>query len=230
MGHTRNRWTMDTPNPDGQIFLDPYQIYFSAGSFGGTFTGTPISFYWTFNTASASADFALTVPALSRTGVLATPALAQEQFGTAALQPGPSAVSGTSSPLGLQNYPPYTNAQNPIYGGTPGPVKKGYQVNSVDVIYSVATNALSAFTIGFGTNTFANNVATSYTSLLATAQNGLVLAVQANPYVIRVANPNPSFTVASDTEFIVNGVITNGAAAATVNIYGMVVNVSFNYN
>jgi len=232
MSHTQNRWTMDTPNTDGQIFIGPAGIVTTNMTQAGVYF-TNFTSAWELNAATTTATYGCAPPIMLRTGVLATPQLTQQQFGTAALQPGPSSVANTSGPLALPGgFPPLKNNQLATVAGNL-PAKgtgKGFQLNWIDVIYQINNNALSAFTIGVGVNQFANNVATNLTTLLADGANGLQTAVQANPYVTRVNITNPSFIVTPDTELFIGGKVVSTVSIPVFYLWGLVLGVSFNFN
>jgi hypothetical protein len=103
------------------------------------------------------------------------------------------------------------------------------QINSIDVIYTVAALAAAVATVGLTTTTFANATAPVVTNLIALAANGLPTAVQATPYVKNVAVATPAMLITADTEVIANVNFTGGATG-TVDFYGIVVHCSFNFN
>jgi hypothetical protein len=227
MSHTQNRWTGDTPFTDGQVFLGPgTDILVQSGTVTVGTTGPGLL---TYNQASTVAAVYFADPGqMIRTGQLATPAISQEQFGTAALQPGPSAVANTSGPLGKQGFPPFTNAQNPVYGPLTGAMKKGFRVDYVDVIYSVATVNAALATIGITTTKFVDNVAPLVANILTLGANGLPVAFRANPYVFRITMVSPVFINLADTEVLINLNLTAGTGGTT-SLYGIVLGMSFNW-
>jgi len=201
------QFQQDTPFSDGVIFFGVGSLV-NAFNFtiASTLTVTPGSMSYAL-AASASGFLALALPTLGRTGTIPN---YQEQFGTAALQPGPSSVANTSDPLNLIGMPPVKKSNlATLTGGSNGFVSKGYQVNYIDVIYQVNTNPLTSINIGITKNKFVNNQPVAASVILAYGVNGLQTAVQANPYVTRVTPTNISFVVDSDAQYLI------GLSAAT---------------
>jgi hypothetical protein len=227
MSHTVNRFTMDTPNPDGQLFIGSTKFadigthtaiaYPSAGLLERTIAAS--------NAAVLVADLMQMI----RTGVLATPNSTQRQFGTAASQPGPSSVAGTSGPFNISGFPPFTSAQLPTLGGKGNVIGKGIQVNWVDLIYSVAAVNLSAATVGLTSTVFQNGVAPAVTNIIALGANGLPVAITTQPGRTRVTVVSPVMTTADGTELILNVNLTTPAGGTAI-FYGAIVGLSFNFN
>jgi hypothetical protein len=223
------------------------EIFVGAGEFkdtsGNATTGSAGAGLYSLNLANSKAGtfFCDVTAMLKRTGVYATPALAQEQYGTAASQPGPSTVAGTSGPEGLTGYPPMTASQMPTISGSlaaggqstiqTGPVKKGVYITSVDLIYTVAGLAVTLATVGLTNTVFVNNVAPAVSNTIAVGANGMPTAVQAQPYKfnIPVAAANQVFAVSSGTETILNVNLTTGATGTAV-FYGAVLHCTYNFN
>lgn len=232
--HTRNRWTQDTPNTDGIISLGAPNFVITVGGINSVILSTDGSGIISFSntTGGNTTNYVSNLTSILRTGMYATPNLNQQQFGTAALQPGPSSVANTSDPSGIRNFPPYANSKNPIYGGITnisGVTPKGIQINWADVIYSPGANAISSLKLGIAATQYVNNVAPSVTSIIAYGTNGLPVAAQTNPYVSRVNVTTPNFTITNDTMVNIQVQVITGATA-TFNFYGVVLGVSFNYN
>jgi len=240
MPHTDGRWTQGTPFPDLQIFVGVDEFTDVAGvATLATSIATPGLFFKTVGSAAA-AVFASSLPGLMlRSGVYATPQYDQEQYGTAASVPGPSAVSGTNGPLALPGpASPYYQAFPPtpgtsvatLAGATTGPSKKGIQIDSVDVIYQVLSDATAvAATIGLTKTVFTNGADPVVTNLIALAANGLPTAVAAHPVTTNVPVTTPAVIVAADTEVILNINLTGGTAG-TIKFYGAVIKAHFNLN
>jgi hypothetical protein len=230
MGITEGKWEQMTPQSDLQIFV-------GAGSFADTSAHAVLAtqgaglFDFTL-AAGLAATFFTEAGLFLRTGVLATPAFDQEQYGTAASQPGPSAVAGTSSPFGfVPGFPPLTAANMATLGKfQTGAVPKGMQVNSLDVVYTVGGAAATAPTVGMTRTAFANNVAPVVTNIITLGTNGLATAVQAQPYVINVPVTTPAMITTTDSAPIINFNITAGASTGTVTFYGVIMRCSYNMN
>lgn len=229
MSHTNSRWTQDTANPDLEIFVGATEFKDQAAV--ATFASAGAGLL-TLNLATTAAGnfFANISAALKRTGVLATPALTQEQFGTNASQPGPSAVAGTSGPGGPAGYPPFTAAQLATLG-TPatGAFKKGFQINSVDLIYSAATVNLALAQMGLTRTVFVDNIAPAVTNIIALGANGMPVAFRAQPYRFNIPVVTPAMETSADTELILNVKLTAGGGG-TALFYGAVLKCSFNFN
>lgn len=229
MPTTEGIWQQNTAPNDMQIFIDPHHIWVASGAATLTRSGAGL-----VNLAIAASEVCVFEASFTpnlRTGMYATPALDQEQFGTAASQPGPSTVANTSGPLGLTpGFPPILAANMATLGNIQrGPIPKGIQINSLDVIYTVGGVALTTATIGLTSTVFANNAAPVVNVLLANAANGLPTAVQANPYVTNVPISMPAFITNQDAEPIIELDLTT-AAGGTATLYGIVARCSFNYN
>lgn len=230
--NTRNRWTMDTPNTDGQIFIGASR--FTDTSSNSTKASAGVGLFTLNQAASKASTYFTEIQEILRTGMLATPALNQEQFGTAALQPGPSSVSNTSGPLALGGgFPPITNAQNPTVSGNL-PLKgvgKGLQINWYDVIYDIEAVDLSVATTGLTTTVFSKTAAApTVANIVALAANGLPVA-HSNGVAqrTRVTPASPTFITLDGCEVIVNVNLTTPAGGTSL-FYGVVLGVSFNFN
>lgn len=238
MPHTDGRWTSGTPFPDLQIFLGATRFKDAAGlaTFPNTIA-TPGLYYQIVPAGGACIFVSDIAELLLRSGVYATPAYDQEQFGTAASQPGPSSVAGTSGPLALpgsgspnyQSFPPIPSASMATLAGpVTGPTPKGIQIDSVDVIYQVLADATAvAATIGLTKTNFANLVAPVVTNLIALGAHGLPVVIGAQPQVTNVAVTTPAMIVASDTEVLLNINLTGGTAG-TIKFYGAVIKAHYN--
>jgi len=229
MGYTDGRWTQGTSNPDLQLFVGADQFRDSAGLAVLIQGAAGISYY---NVPAADACKFISTPDLYlRSGVFATAAYDQEQFGTAAAVPGPSLVAGTSGPLALPGpFPPIPGAQMAtVAGSVGGPSVKGLQIDSIDVIYQVLTIAAALATVGVTKTNFANAVAPAVSNIIALGANGLPTAVAAQPTVTNVANLNPTMIQAADSQILLNLNLTAGAGG-TIQFYGIVIKAHFNLN
>jgi len=180
--------------------------------------------------ASLAATLFSNVEPWLRTGVYAS-SYDQEQFGTAAGVAGPTTVANTSGPLALPpGIPPILAANLPTLGNAQrGPIPKGMQIDSVDVIYTVTGAALTGATIGLTKTVFANNTAPVVTNLIALGANGLPTAVQAQPYVTNVAVGTPAMITSADAEVVLNVNLTTQAGGSAV-FYGVVFHCHYNFN
>jgi hypothetical protein len=232
MPNTDGRWSAETSFPDLQLFLGADKFTDVAAL--ATIPATIATAGLVYKTVPAG-DACIFVASLSelmlRSGVYASSAFDQEQFGTAAAQPGPSLVSGTGGPLQLpQGQPPMTSSQLATVSGNyvSGARAKGIQIDSVDVIYQVLTDATAvAATIGLTKTAFSNLAAPVVTSLITLGANGLPVIIGAQPQVTNVAVTTPAMIVAADTEVLLNINLTGGTGG-TIKFYGAVVKAHFN--
>jgi hypothetical protein len=169
---------------------------------------------------------------LLRTGVYATPSLTQSQFGTSLSLPGPVAsIPNSSDPEAMPTgYPPWTSNQLPTLGNIRrGPIAKGMQIDSIDVIYTPLTLAAAVATVGLTKTVFKNGVAPVVTNLIALGANGLATTVATQPQVFNVPVATPAMIVDADASLFVNVNLTAGATG-TVKFYGVVVHAHYNFN
>lgn len=237
MSQTDGRWTAKTPFPDLQIFYgaERFSLLGGAAPLPATIA-TPGLLFRTVAAGSA-AIMATSLGLLLRSGIYGNAAYDQEQFGTAASVPGPSLVSNTNDPEALrgsgtpnyQGFPPLPSARLATLGAiASGPSIKGIQIDSVDVIYQVLTDATAvAATLGLTKTVFANLVAPVVTNLIALAANGLPVVIGAQPQVTNVVVPVPAMIQAADTEVLLNINLTGGTAG-TIKFYGAVVKAHYN--
>jgi hypothetical protein len=233
MTRTDGRWEQSTPFTDAQIFE---RSFTAIGTQPTPTSPGPGLFYYAMAAASTY-NFFISLATLVRSGQLATSAVNQEQFGTAALQPGPSLVPNTTDPRAAPaGFPPYTNALNPVLtGGLKTPIPKGIQINAIDVIYEIDGNAATSVTAGLTLTQFpippAAPAAPVVTNLIALGANGLSTAANTAGFakVTRLTVPTPSFNSFSDVEtlFNLNFVLPAGS---TAKLYGAIFLASFNYN
>lgn len=239
MSETAGRWAAKTPFPDLQLFVGALQFEDLAALATLPATIATAGLIWQLVPAGDACIFVTDLVALFlRSGVLATSAFNQEQYGTAGSVPGPSSVSGTSGPLSLpvsgspnyQGFPPIPGASMATLAGpTTGAQLKGIQIDSVDVIYQVLTDATAvAATMGLTKTVFANLTAPVVTNLIALGANGLPVIIGAQPQVKNVAVTTPAMILASDTEVLLNINLTGGTAG-TIKFFGAVVKAHYNF-
>lgn len=106
---------------------------------------------------------------------------------------------------------------------------KGFRLVSYDVIYSIATAALTAQTTRVDQTVYVNNVAPATTVVLASGVNGLQTATQANQYVTTVTPAVQPYTILNDTALWIE-VAVNAAGTSVYNLIGIDVAVEFNFN
>lgn len=230
MSQSDGQWTQDTPFTDMEVFVGATEFKDLAGL--ATFASAGAGLL-TLNLAATQAGnfFANVTALLKRTGVFATPALTQQQYGTSLSLPGPQAsLANSNDPEGIRGFPPYLASQMPtLKGAQVGAVPKGVQINSVDLLYAVATVNATLAQMGLTATNFVDNVAPAVTNIIALGANGMPVAFRALPYRFNVAVAAPAMIVTADSEVILNIKLT-AAAGGTAQLYGAVLKCSFNFN
>jgi hypothetical protein len=228
MSITEGRFEGNTSFPDLQFFLG-FDDFIDTSSHAVNATQGAGLVNQTLAASLAATLFSNVAPWL-RTGVYAS-SYDQEQFGTAAGVAGPTTVANTGGPLALlPGIPPITAANLPTLGNIQrGPIPKGMQIDSVDVIYTVTGAALTTATVGLTKTVFANNAAPVVTNLIALGANGLPTAVQAQPYVTNVAVGTPAMITSADAEVILNVNLTTQGGGSAI-FYGVVIKAHYNFN
>jgi hypothetical protein len=234
MSITEGKFEQSLPQNDLHLFLGADQFTdFAAVS---TLPAAPAAglLYKVVPTTAAAKFFLTPEPVLLRSGVYATTAYDQEQYGTAASTPGPSTIANTSGPLAmLPGIPPILAANLATLGAIQrGPIPKGIQVNSIDVIYQVLAVAAGGATLGFTKTQFVNLTAPVVTNIIALGTNGLPTVIGAQPQVTNVPVASPAMIVPAqvgDLQTLLNINLTAGAGG-TINFYGAVLNCSYNFN
>jgi hypothetical protein len=228
MSQTDGRYEQALPSTDLQIFRGPSDF---VGILGHAVRAVVGSAY-AFTIASTVAEtFYADQMGFHRTGMYPT-AEGQEQFGTSLSLPGPQvSLPYSSDALALKpGIPPIVAANMATLGGIRrGPILKGAQVTSIDVIYSVGTVNATLATVGIARNVFVDGAAPAASTPLATAQNGLSLAASANPHVINIPLTSSDFDVASDAVYTTNVNFTAGSGG-TVTFYGVMYHCKYNFN
>lgn len=100
---------------------------------------------------------------------------------------------------------------------------KGFRLDSFDVIYAIAANALDAHSLTLDRVAYADNVAVSVTSIPITG--ALATATQANPYLTNVAIDTPAFDITADSKYVIEVTVDN-AAASEYDFYGIMLRFS----
>jgi hypothetical protein len=234
MSFTEGKWEQGTPQSDAHLWIGADEfVDFAAVA---TRPAAPAQglLYVTVPSTAAAKFFKSPEATTLRSGVYASSAIDQEQFGTAASVPGPSTVANTGGPLGLSaGFPPLTAAQLATLGNVQrGPLAKGWQVNSIDVVYQVLAVTAGAATAALTKTQFQNLVAPVVTNIIALGANGLPTAIGAQPQVTNIPVTSPAMIVpaqAGDTAVLVNINLTAGSGG-TINFYGVMLNCSYNLN
>jgi hypothetical protein len=95
---------------------------------------------------------------------------------------------------------------------------KGFRLDSFDVIYAIAADALDAHTVVLDRIEYADNVAVSVNSIAITG--ALATATQANPYVTNVAVDTPAFDNTADSKYVIE-LTVNNSATSEYDFYGI---------
>ena len=234
MSITEGKWEQETPQPDLHLWIGADEfVDFAAVA---TLPASPAAglIYRIVPASSAAKFFKSPEATMLRSGVYATAAYDQEQYGTSLSLPGPQAsLANSGGPnAGLAGFPPTLAAQMSTLGGIQrGPIPKGFQINSVDVIYQPLVTVASAITFGLTKTQFVNAAAPVVTNIIALGANGLPLAINAQPLVTNIPVTSPAMIVpaqAGDLGLVVNLNITT--TTGTVNFYGVMLNCSYNLN
>jgi hypothetical protein len=238
MSKTQGRWEQATGFTDGQIFVGASEFQPTAASGAVTLVSASAGLLTRNVAASLTANLFADISKLLRTGQLATAAVAQEQFGTAALVPGPSSVANTSDPLDFPpGFPPWTETVLPtITGGQKGPIPKGIKPIWVDVIYEIDTGAITSVTFGLTQTAMPASGASgapTVTNIITLGANSLPVAAntagQATRTRIAVASANQLYITTDGTEVIANVNFVT-PAGNSVKFYGIILGCHFNYN
>lgn len=100
---------------------------------------------------------------------------------------------------------------------------KGFRLDSFDVIYSIATDALDTHSVALDRIEYADNAAVSVNTIAITG--ALETAIQANPYVTNVAVDAPAFDVTADSKYVLE-LTVNNSATSEYDYYGIMLRFS----
>lgn len=95
---------------------------------------------------------------------------------------------------------------------------KGFKLNSIDFIYSIATDVLEGHTATLDLITYANAAAVTVTSVPLTLTLGT--ATNANPYVTNGTVTTPAYDITADTKYVIEQTV-NAAATTAFDWYGV---------
>ena len=142
----------------------------------------------------------------------------------------PAPVTGNlfTTPAGVTGRPPFTGLSQltPVTGPRP----KGILIKAIYPWYLVTGLALTLNTIGLIQTVAANGVANAVTNLIADANNGLPTAIQATPYLFGIPVPlaQQQFITTKFSSLNIEWDVTTGASG-TARLYGVFLDVTFNY-
>jgi len=100
---------------------------------------------------------------------------------------------------------------------------KGFRLDSFDVIYAIAADALDAHSVVLDRIEYADNAAVSVNSIAITGT--LATATQANPYVTNVAVDSPAFDNTADSKYVIE-LTVNNSASSEYDYYGIMLRFS----
>lgn len=107
---------------------------------------------------------------------------------------------------------------------------RGFEIQSIDVVYFVGTAALDAHTYDAHETTFANNTAPAVVSTIGGTLSGtLVVATQAQPYVTRITFGTP-YVLGANVALrnTVLEIAWDAAATSVLRYYGAYINYDYN--
>jgi len=256
MPHTHSRYQQDHGFSDGIIVYGPARVQTSGTNVAVlTNNNTNAAGDWSWNnqadTTAINLDVCLGSGIIFRTGFFED---TQNQFGStfgAGLGSGSSGAAGPSGNAGsgipasaeVQGRPgAFFGPTGPLYEGTLAEITprtllkvKGITINSIAVIYSITTNALTAHTCQLDQSSLVNGAALPLapTNILANGANGLTTAVSATLVVVEVPMPASFqvYQVADLQEYWFRTIATPSAAEANdYKFYGLRAKVTFNFN
>lgn len=132
-----------------------------------------------------------------------------------------------TTPAGVSGAPPYTGLSQLTPVTAPRP--KGIQVNSISLIYQVNSVNATSQAIALYSTIYKNAAAPVSTALITSGTNGLVSTAAANPVITTIAVPTPAYLTSPFQEItVVYTPVT--PSGSTINIYGIHVSVTYNFN
>jgi hypothetical protein len=232
MPRTQSSWSMDTPFTDGKIIIGPQDMLLSVAAAADAVLTRNAAGDWSWNQIASKTNIYAGIISSSVLERIGQAGDFQENYGTAT--PGNAAGVGNAGFTGNQGGPQDFTGRPPVAGATYlnptlGNIPKGFKLTDVTFVYAGVTVDLVAITCRVDKTVYANLVAPAVTPVLATGVNGLLVANNANPRVIKVATPGAVFNFTDNAEINVElSVQTN--AGGTAKIYRMILHGTFNYN
>jgi hypothetical protein len=131
-----------------------------------------------------------------------------------------------STPAGVSGPPPFTGVTQftPVTSARP----KGIQINSISAWYQVGSANATVNTIALYQTVAANATAPAVTTVLAASN--LTLTAAATPYLTTVSLSSPAYLNTLNAAFSLEWNVTTGASTGTASIWGVFLNVTYNYN
>lgn len=214
MPRASDRFYGDTPHTGGLIFIGPQELMHTSDATTAVMSRNLQGDYSLNRIASAAEllRFAVLLPNLLRP--INEPVDLQEQFG------------GSVGPIPVAGRPPFTGATQ-LIPPTSWPAK-GVRIEDVFIVYKVAVVALTSASFVLDRTEFVNVVAPAVTSIPIDSTT-LILATDANPYLITRAVTTPTF-FETDNEVLIAEFRILMANTGAIRVYGIGFHVSFNYD
>jgi len=130
-----------------------------------------------------------------------------------------------TTPAGVSGPPPFTGLSQftPVTASRP----KGIQINSVTCFYEVGAVNTTLNTIAIYQTAFANGVAPAVTTILAASN--LTATHATTPYATTVALSSPAMLTTQNAAYSLEWKLTTGESTGTALIWGVQLNVSYNF-
>jgi hypothetical protein len=141
-------------------------------------------------------------------------------------------ISGNqfTTPAGITGRPPFTGTSQLTPVTSPRP--KGILFKSIYPVYTIGSVNATLNTIGLTQATFANGAAVpTATNIIASAANGLGTTFGATMNVTPIPVPSAGqiFRTSKFTEYVLQWALTTGAASGTALLYGVFLDVTYNF-
>lgn len=215
-----------TPNPDGHVFFGISDIT-TAGT-APTFNRTSKGLYSLTQPVSAGNTYIINLAGLLfRYGVQDDLQMlwgSTANGGSQGQPTPPNAFVGQGANL---QRPPYTGASQLV---PPTSRPTGISIKNIIPVYQVLGVALNFITIGLSKTQFANGVAPVVTDVLAPATYGLTTTVNAQPVAIPVPVSTPNLFQTNRLSQLTVELGVNTPAGGTCALYGIFIDVVYNYN
>lgn len=224
---------------------DDFQEQFGSSAAGGA-QGVPVGDWTTLTTASGAVGLLVNLAVLNSAGfVVGRKVLlggTQKTFITAipdATHITVAAITTTlasgsvvtenlfTTPADVSGPPPYTGLTQFTPLTTPRP--KGITIKEIYPVYLLSGAAATLNTISLTKTQFGFGAAAVVTTLLASGANGLATATNADPYITPIQIPTPAFQVSKYAEYAIEWDVTTAAGGAA-QIYGIFVDIAYNFN
>lgn len=224
---------------------DDFQEQFGSSAAGGS-QGFPVGGYTTLTTASGavggpvnlavlnSASFTIGRKVLlggtQKTFITAIPDATHITVAaiTATIASGSVVTENLfTTPADVTGPPPYTGLTQ--FTPVTAPRPKGILIRQIYPVYQFGVVNATTNTIGLTKTVFANATAPIVSNLLTNAANGLGVTFGATPNVTPIQIPTPAYQITKYASYNIEWDIVT-AATGTARIYGIFVDVGYNWN